>query len=301
MKFYLILWPLWLIEGSSDTTLAHKVVSKGHLRDDSPLMCPCDEDPANADSLAENALSMAQSLKNKTSLLWRIHHRATHSRDAFVASILLCGLLSAVVLAVGASNMWKDKTFLPIQQKQPVHYEHYGRKTDVLVKDLLKFRAKSLLSYNKKKFDPNSRRVRRKYKRSLKMENYLRRLESDDDDLDDVDGDEQVVFDHERLLRSSSSESEAVESSDLDFESDDLENEIGSVYSLNRQTGEWSGSKSEQSNHEGQTFSLSSAFWGLFSKAKRRHSSAHYTRVNLNEEEVNLLAEENSEDEHKLE
>ncbi len=73
-------------------------------------------------------------IKNKTTWLSRVHHRVTHSQEAFTASVVLALLLSVIVLAVAATKMWRDKTYRAIQQKQPVQYQAHSVRAEVLVK-----------------------------------------------------------------------------------------------------------------------------------------------------------------------
>ena len=99
-------------------------------------MCPCNETDKAIDnsSMAKNAKDMQDSIRNKTTWMERVHHRATHSHDAFVASVVLTGLIVSILAGVYFSKMWRDKAHLAIQQKQPVHFEHYSKKTEMRVK-----------------------------------------------------------------------------------------------------------------------------------------------------------------------
>ena len=73
---------------------------------------------------------------NKTTWLSRVHHRATHSRDAFSASLVLAFLLSSLLLGVWATKMWTDKAHLAIQQKQPVQYQSHSKSSEMKVKGI---------------------------------------------------------------------------------------------------------------------------------------------------------------------
>lgn len=98
-------------------------------------MCPCNLTSGSMNSsLHRAAKEMQESIKNKTTWLQRAHHRVTHSRDAFMASCAVTGLIVAIVGGVLSSQMWKDKAHLAVQQRQPVHFDHYSKKTEILVK-----------------------------------------------------------------------------------------------------------------------------------------------------------------------
>lgn len=73
-------------------------------------------------------------MKNKTTWISRVHHRATYSHEAFSASLALGFLLSLIVLGVLASKMWRDKAFRAIQQRQPVKFESHSGQSEILVK-----------------------------------------------------------------------------------------------------------------------------------------------------------------------
>ena len=77
---------------------------------------------------------LQDAILNKTTWLSRVHHRATHSRDAFSASMVLAALLSALLLGVWATKMWTDKAHLAIQQRQPVQYQSHSQSSEMRVK-----------------------------------------------------------------------------------------------------------------------------------------------------------------------
>ena len=95
--------------------------------------CTCLLDQGN-DTRAENANQMKENLKNMTTWLSKARHRATHSRDAFEASVAVGALVIMILFGVYFTKMWEDKSFQAIQQKQPVKYEHHNPNTDMLVK-----------------------------------------------------------------------------------------------------------------------------------------------------------------------
>ena len=109
-----------------------------NITTESPLveMCPCNQTNQTLTMKHKHAQEMKESLYNKTSWLQRVKHRATHSRDAFIASMTLSILLCVMVIGVYMSKMWRDKTFQAVQQKQPIRFEQYDPKSEVLVKGM---------------------------------------------------------------------------------------------------------------------------------------------------------------------
>ena len=132
-----------------------------------PLLCSCEKNMSSIQ--LENARDMMHQIKNKSGILKKIKHRATHSNDAVWASICLTTLLVLTLVALLQSKMWNDQTFLSYPESQPVKYEQYNHKTEVKVKHLLKSQSKKLKGYfSKKKYknDPNS----------FQMESFIPRL-----------------------------------------------------------------------------------------------------------------------------
>ena len=151
--------------------------------------CPCFLPPALLENVTEHPLEIE--LKN-SSLLYQLRRRATHSRDAFEASLYIFGLTGLVVISVLMSKMWRTKSHL--EAKRKIYYPQ-GPKDQILVKDMLKKRAKSFMQYFKKT------KKRRKsdnddnvdYSTYLRMDtffdsevdsNHVRFLESSEDDED---------------------------------------------------------------------------------------------------------------------
>ena len=151
--------------------------------------CPCFLPPALLENVTEHPLEVE--LKN-SSLLYQLRRRATHSRDAVEASIYIFGLTGLVVISVLMSKMWRTKSHL--EAKRKIYYPQ-GPKDQILVKDMLKKRAKSFMQYFKKT------KKRRKsdnddnvdYSTYLRMDtffdsevdsNHVRFLESSEDDED---------------------------------------------------------------------------------------------------------------------
>jgi len=174
--------------------------------------CPCANE---SETLPPSVLEMKEQIKNKTSLLSKIRHRATHSRDALWASIVMTGMIVMLVIAVLHSKMWQDTTFVSNQDSQPVKYEQYNSQSEIPVKEMLRGRARSLLELFKK----NSQKSRNG--NALSMETFMTASE------DTVDSS------HQFLLESSSE--------------DDMWNDSGSdseediVFKMNKRTGDWEG------------------------------------------------------------
>lgn len=101
---------------------------------DSSCQCPSDNETALT-SLEQNAMDMQEAVKNKTNLFSKIHHRAFHNNDAKSASMVVSAMLIFIVVGVLMTKMWKDRTYVTMQgSNQPVRYEHYNAKDEILVK-----------------------------------------------------------------------------------------------------------------------------------------------------------------------
>lgn len=171
--------------------------------------CPNMVDNATLHLLMK-ASEMQNQIKNKTGLLSKIHHRATHSEEALWASISLSALLFLLFVSVFQSKMWQDKTLISYADGHPVRYEQNSRNSEITTRQMLRSRARSLTSFFLNK--------RRNQVETLNMESFLHAG-------DTVDSAHQV------FLESSSASSEDWE------DSDDSEEEV--VYSINKYTGEW--------------------------------------------------------------
>ena len=162
-------------------------------------VCKCEENTTSV--LLENAKDMKHQIKNKTSILKKIKHRATHNNEAMWASVSLSLLLVIIIVGVLHTKMWNDQTFLSYPESQPVKYEHYNQKTEIKVGHLLKSQGRSLLSYFSKKkrkckIDPNS----------LQMESFM---QSQADQVDSC-----LPSD---ILLSESSDEDSLSEEDIEF------------------------------------------------------------------------------------
>jgi len=154
----------------------------------------------------QKANKMKTQMKNRTTLLSKIRHRATHSNEAMWASFTLSTILVLLSIAVLQSKMWRDRCFLSYSESQPVKFEQYNRKSEVKVKHLLRSRARSLLSMF------GSHKMGETFN-SLQMDNFMC--------VDTVDSSHRALLD-------SSEEEEYLDDSDSDV-----------VYNINSVTGEW--------------------------------------------------------------
>ena len=131
----------------------------------SSTQCSCERNETS--NLLKNAEDMRHQIQNKTSILKKIKHRATHSNEAVWASISLSILLVLIMVGLLQSRMWTDQTFLSYPESQPVKLEQYNRNTEIKVKHLLKSQGRTLAGFfskrKKYKADPNS----------LKMESFI--------------------------------------------------------------------------------------------------------------------------------
>ena len=73
-------------------------------------LCQCQENLTSI--LMENAKNMKHQIRNKTGILKKIKHRATHNNEALWASICLSVLLIMIMVGVLHTKMWTDQTFL---------------------------------------------------------------------------------------------------------------------------------------------------------------------------------------------
>jgi len=212
---------------------------------DAVAMCPCPNSTSGngtrVDSMSANAIKMQEALRDKPTVIHKIHHRLTHSRDAQGAALAVFGLMALVLVAVYLSKMWRDKSSLAYMGKQAINYEQNTKKVEILVKDMLKERARSLtriFSRRRRGEYAPRQRISADSRNSLKMETFVRH--SGDDSGDAVDRispslDEDDARYHRRFLESSSGSEEDIgewarrEAAEAD----------SFAYAINRQTGEW--------------------------------------------------------------
>jgi len=174
--------------------------------------CSCTSN--ETDTFLANAHMMMDQMMNKTTMLSKIRHRATHSNQAVWASFTLSGLMVLLVVGVLQSKMWNDRTFISYPDSQPVKFEQYNPKSEILVKDLIRSRGRNLVTLFSR------RRKKTSSKNTLKMETFLSRQG------DTVDSS------HKALL----------ESSDEEFYMEsDSESEEETVFKINSRTGQWEG------------------------------------------------------------
>jgi len=202
-------------QGSSTTALPpSSLATASSTPATSNNTCSCG--PGNNASMhqLEKATKMKEQIKNKTGIISKIHHRATHSEDALWASVTLSALLVLLFVAVLHSRMWLDRTFINYAESQPVRYEQYNKKSEITTRQMLKSRARNLVAF----FD--KRRGSMTTEAGISMETF-------------VHTEDTVDFVHKALLDSSCSSacSEGSDSSDED-----------EIFSINKYTGEWEGS-----------------------------------------------------------
>lgn len=190
--------------------------------------CPCDKKP----QVPKVEHPLVAELEN-ASLFYQLHRRATHSREAFEATLYITSFAILVAVAVFLSKMWRDKANFTVQQKQPIKYTQNDRSQEMLVKDMLKQRARSFVQLFRKgkerrRHEKIQQRLYRPQQRghgsSLEMETFLTR------------GDQVDSAEHQRILNSSSSEEDNLFILSDDTTSDDDE---GSVFAFDKRTGEW--------------------------------------------------------------
>ena len=103
---------------------------------DAVAMCPCPNSTSGnetkLDSMSANAIKMQEALRHKPSVIHKIHHRLTHSRDAQGAALAVFGLMALILVAVYLSKMWRDKSSLAYMGKQPINYEQNTKKVEIL-------------------------------------------------------------------------------------------------------------------------------------------------------------------------
>ena len=216
---------------------------------DAVAMCPCANSTSGndtkLDSMSANAIKMQEDLRNKPSVIHKIHHRLTHSRNAQGAALAVFGLMALILVAVYLSKMWRDKSSLAYMGKQPINYEQNTKKVEILVKgtrasfssrpvklnsnsasipDMLKQRARSLTRiFSRRRRGDYAPRQRNsaESKNSLKMETFVRHsgdgAATTGDAVDRISPslDENDARYHRRFLESSSEGSEEGEDEDI--------------------------------------------------------------------------------------
>jgi len=176
---------------------------------------PCSCSTNGTDAFLAKAQIMMDAMVNKTSMLSKIRHRATHSNEAVWASFTLSGLMVLLVVGVLQSKMWNDRTYISYPESQPVKFEQFNPKSEILVKELIRSRGRNLVTFFSR------RRRKACQKNTLQMETFLSR------EGDTVDSN------HKALLESSSEEE------NLYMESDESEEET--IFKINSRTGQWEG------------------------------------------------------------
>jgi len=202
------------LEGHGSTLAANNSMSIKTNSSSTNLstLCPCTSN--ETDTFLANAHTMMDQMLNKTTMLSKIRHRATHSNQAVWASFTLSGLMVLLVVGVLHSKMWNDRTFISYPESQPVKFEQYNPKSEILVKDLIRSRGRNLVTLFSR------RKKKALSKTTLQMETFLSRQ---GDTVDSC---------HKALL----------ESSDEDFYIEsDSESEEETVFKINSRTGQWEG------------------------------------------------------------
>ena len=136
---------LWLLSTAAMSTEAWHVTSVPsslpppfNFSSDAVAMCPCPNSTSGngsrVDSMSANAIKMQEALRDKPTVIHKIHHRLTHSRDAQGAALAVFGLMALILVAVYLSKMWRDKSSLAYMGKQAINYEQNTKKVEILVK-----------------------------------------------------------------------------------------------------------------------------------------------------------------------
>ena len=107
--------------------------------------CSCSTDN-KTDSRLTKARDMTEAINNKTSVLSKLRHRATHSEEAVWASLSLSAVLGLLLLGVLQSRMWTQRSFISYPDSTPTKYEQHNRKSEIRVRQLIRSTGRSLLS-----------------------------------------------------------------------------------------------------------------------------------------------------------
>jgi len=168
-------YSIYLKDDSDTVTLSPQTNMSASVQavDNSSNSNPCSCSSNETDSFLAKAHIMINQMVNKTSMLSKIRHRATHSNEAMWASFTLSGLMVLLVVGVLQSKMWNDRTFISYPDSQPVKFEQFNPKSEILVKELIRSRGRNLVNLFRR------RKSKSTQKRTLKMETYLYRETGD--------------------------------------------------------------------------------------------------------------------------
>jgi len=202
---------------SPQTNMSASVQAVENSSNSNPCSCSSNE----TDSFLAKAHIMMNQMVNKTSMLSKIRHRATHSNEAMWASFTLSGLMVLLVVGVLQSKMWNDRTFISYPDSQPVKFEQFNPKSEILVKELIRSRGRNLVNLFRRRKNKSTQ------KRTLKMETYLYRETGDT-----------VDSSHKALLESSCEE-------DNLYVDSDSESEEETIFMMNSRTGQWEGEEED--------------------------------------------------------
>jgi len=222
-------------------------------RSSSNKECSCTSN--QTDPFLANAHIMMDQMINKTSMLSKIRHRATHSNEAVWASFTLSGLMVLLVVGVLQSKMWNDRTFISYPESQPVKFEQFNPKSEILVRELIRSRGRHLVSLFSRRKDKVAQ------KSTLKMETFLAR------DGDTVDSS------HKALLESSEDEEDFFNGSGSDPESEEE-----TIFEMNSRTGQWEGLAMEEEDE---------ATRSLLGRRKRNRESTSSTESRYSNSMIN--------------
>jgi len=201
-----------IVMGSEDLNQVSESSKTTSTTTSPPALCDCAINVT--DHFLEHALLMKNQMENKTTFLSKIRHRTTHSKDAVWASLSISCIVVMLVVGVMQSKMWNHRPHVSSMESQPVKYEQYNTKAEIMVKELLRSRGRTLLDLFPR------RRKAKIHQSSLRMDSFL------SGHRDTVDSS------HQALLASSSGE---------EWIEDDEESDEEVVFRINRRTGEWEG------------------------------------------------------------
>ena len=150
--------------------------------------CSCSTDNTT-DSRLSKARDMTEAINNKTSVLSKLRHRATHSEEAVWASLSLSAVLGLLLLGVLQSRMWTQRSFISYPDSTPTKYEQYNRKSEIRVRQLIRSTGRSLLSsFNRRA------KYRVPGRCTLQMESFLHRPTNTSTCSDAVDSSSMRAF-----------------------------------------------------------------------------------------------------------
>jgi len=216
--------------------------------------CICKDNSSSYLQLKANI--MQEQIKNKTNLFSKVHHRVTHSDEALWASICLSFLLVLLVVGAVSSRMWEDRPAICYMDSQPIKYEQFNKKSEILIKTMLKSKARGLLKISKvSKQNCGNAGVGSE---DLKMTDFLQ-------PQDEVDSK------YQSLLYSSSGSSSHDDISSS-YSSD--EDGIGYTLRINKNTGEWETASVNSRCHLGPSDSSFTKWRGKKEYSRLRVSSS---------------------------